>query len=551
MNIEILPTKSNVPTMRINGFYIHSSYNPIKEAKKLAEKHYVPNALHILYGYGLGYFAKELYEKFQFGEELLVIDPFQTIEDKDERIYFIDKENFEDIDKYLALMMNGGINVNYVESPNYNKFELETYAKVLEKVRNRKNSKKIENNTLNSLSNLWFENIIYNLYSATKDFSFKKLENNYDVPIVIAAGGPSLTKQLELVKKYRDKMILISAGSTVNSLIQADVVPDYIVNIDGSKENIRHYKELSNLKIPYIYGFHSTHEVRELFSEEGYYFGQLNINLDDEILSNIFEDDMVRVNGGTSVAVFCLALAVRMTTAPVALIGQDLAFTNNISHAENNRNYKEIKLEQHDLKKVKGYYDDVVLSDPSLISMKEDFEMLMSNFDGSYTIFNCTEGGAKINEMEQMPFDEFCAKYAQKIVSKVKSEKKSDNVRGLKYIEYLKEQIKIIDSIQKVVNNSLLILKKDKLKNYFNQKNVKILSKNNRIMEENIEKLNAPYIIEKVALNVSNNFLPQLNETKEEEFKRIYHQQAFLYESVIEHVSYMKEIIQKLLCEID
>lgn len=551
MNIEILSTKSNLPTMKIDGYYIHSSYNPLKEAEKFAEKHYVPNTVHILYGYGLGYFAKELYEKFQFGEELLVIDPFQIIEDKDERIYYIDKENFDEIDKYLALMMNGGINVNYVESPNYNKFQLETYAKVLEKIRNRKNSKKIENNTLNSLSNLWFENIVYNLYSATNDSSFKKLENKFDVPIVIAAGGPSLTKQLDTVKKYRDNMILISAGSTVNSLIQAEIIPDYIVNIDGSKENIKHYKELSDFNIPYIYGFHSTHEIRKLFSEEGYYFGQLNIDFNDEVISDIFERDIVSVNGGTSVAVFCLSLAVRMTTGPIALIGQDLAYTNNISHAKNNRNYKEIDLGQNDLKKIKGYYDDVVLSDPSLISMKEDFEMIMSGFDDSNTIFNCTEGGAKINHMAQMPFEEFCSKYAQDKVSKVESERQPNNVRGQKYINYLKEQIEILVSIQKVVNNSLLILKKDKLKNYFEQKNVKILSKNNRVMEEKIAQLNAPYIIEKIALSVSNNFLPQLNETKEEEFKRIYHQQSFLYESVIEHVTYMKETIQKLLNTIE
>lgn len=39
-----------------------------------------------------------------------------------------------------------------------------------------------------------------NLYYVHKDQSLKELYNKYDCPVILASGGPSLTKQLPLLK---------------------------------------------------------------------------------------------------------------------------------------------------------------------------------------------------------------------------------------------------------------------------------------------------------------------------------------------------------------
>ncbi|PKC53047.1 hypothetical protein RhiirA1_480136, partial [Rhizophagus irregularis] len=52
--VERLTAKSGVPTLKINDYYIHSKYDPIREAQQIAERQYTPHHAHIIFGYGCG-----------------------------------------------------------------------------------------------------------------------------------------------------------------------------------------------------------------------------------------------------------------------------------------------------------------------------------------------------------------------------------------------------------------------------------------------------------------------------------------------------------------
>lgn len=87
-----------------------------------------------------------------------------------------------------------------------------------------------------------------------------------------------------------------------------------------------------------------------------------------------------------------------ITTGPIALIGQDLAYTENLTHANNNKNQKSVDdsyFKKRNAFQVEGYFDDLVMTDYVFYSMKNSFEQIHKKIKHSASIFNCTEGGLK------------------------------------------------------------------------------------------------------------------------------------------------------------
>ncbi|WP_102692928.1 motility associated factor glycosyltransferase family protein [Rummeliibacillus pycnus] len=547
MNIEILPTKTEYKTMKIDGYFIHSSYNPIREAEKFAKSNYVAGKTHILYGYGLGYFALELLKHFQHKEKLIIIEPFLAIEEKRSDILYIDKNDIENVQLLLAKYIDITEPAVLLKSPNYDKIDQDKYLDIAKFVKNQVISNKVARNTINHFANQWFENIVHNLYFATKDYSIKELKDKYDCPIVIASGGPSLTKQLKYIKQYRDKMLLIAAGSTINSLLAANIVPDLVVSIDGGQPNLNHFKDLYTDEIMFMYGLTSKYEIREHFKAPSFFFGSEGEGVNSE-LAQVIKDPLVIVSGGSSVAVFCLTIASYITTGKIALIGQDLAYTNNQSHASNNKGAKILSKEEIEKRKIEieGYYGEKVYSDAPFITMKNDFELTMSILLKDREVFNCTEGGAKIEGMHQLSFKEFCETNCCHKVPLIDLPFKK-NTQSIAYLDYWENQLPLFDQTIKLLEDSLLVLKRDQYKQFFESKTIKQLDKNEELIEENISNLNLSRIMEKANLAVLTEFPAAADETKEQEFKRVYNQNEFLYTEFIDTLKVSKDIIQKFL----
>ncbi|ECY2131834.1 motility associated factor glycosyltransferase family protein, partial [Campylobacter jejuni] len=79
------------------------------------------------------------------------------------------------------------------------------------------------------------EQLIYNLpkmitHTAYQDL-LKKRENLSDTAIIVST-GPSLTKQLPILKKYANKATIISADSSYPILAKHDIKPDYVVSLE-------------------------------------------------------------------------------------------------------------------------------------------------------------------------------------------------------------------------------------------------------------------------------------------------------------------------------
>ncbi|MGE7695956.1 motility associated factor glycosyltransferase family protein [Lysinibacillus sp. NPDC094177] len=463
--INIEESKVKLPTLKYRGVYLHSKYDPENEAVNFIEKKYKPANIQILIGYGLGYIYKELVNRKSSKEKIIVIDPLisKTCGNTQDLI-LLEEINAVALKKFFNKHISVIDTLNIIISINYDKVLKENLKLILTMLEEKVKSNEIVENTIQFFSSQWHENYIKNLKFAIRDNPVGKLfKKKFTCPIVIASGGPSLTKQIPLIKKYRDKFILIAAGTTINSLIKNDIRPDFVISVDGGEINHKHFENLHIEDFPLIYCPTVHYGIREKF-KEGYYFLPL-IESDLQFHYSRFSNNEIDIiMDGSSVANYAYNLALLMTTGPVAMIGQDLAYTSGLTHAEGNLNKKNIRDNSEFSRKLierEGYFGEPVLTDNVFLQMRDIFEVVLQSFDANSRSYNCTEGGLKINSFNQITFVSFLKDFTNEPVQISKENIVSMSIQAqtlkkelAKDVSNIKELIKLFEKALNLLDNN-------------------------------------------------------------------------------------------------
>ncbi|MEK4244730.1 6-hydroxymethylpterin diphosphokinase MptE-like protein [Psychrobacillus sp. FSL K6-2684] len=556
-DIEKIITKSNELTVKVNGFFLHSKYDPKKEALQFVQKNYKANSLHILFGYGLGYFAEAFIDLLGINEELLVIDPLYDLLNSGivprVRVYRDIKEiGFnkildEKIEKYNR-------RIHVIQSPNYDKLANVGYKAMLEFVTEQAKLNRINENTIKFFAEDWQKNYLFNLYNGIGDKSLIDLKEKFDLPIVVVSGGPSLTKQLPLLNEVKDQFLIIAAGSTINTLLSFNISPDFVVSIDGSLANYNHFKDIYSKHITYIYSFTSHFGIRESFEKNAFIFNTLGKEKMKEHFESISNLEIPNIAGGGSVANFAFTVAAYISSGPIAIIGQDLAYTNNRTHAENNKYYKIIDEEfkkERGMFLTEGYYNDEVLTDYVFLSMKKSFESLLVLIEKEREVYNCTEGGIHLEGFEKLPFKEFCQRNLKnEIVKKVIPNYQFKHNRTI-LLDKMKKELDVYRKIKNYLIDNLRVLKSNNSNKYFLENILKKLNKNDEKLKKLIGEVSMISILDPITINIQNNFLPFPNETAIDSFQRVFNQNKVLYSSLIEALDMTVGFTQELISKIE
>lgn len=537
ITIKYLPTKNGEETIELNGLLLHSKYNPIKEAQRIVEKEYEENYVHVLFGYGAGHIASALGEKLNGTEKIIIVEPFlKELNINDE--YVIGMDDYKKIKELIsAKLENYSREIKVICSPNYEKLATLEYKNLLQLVKDLQRENQVDENTIRFGSESWQENYIKNLVYAFEDMSLKELEKKYDCPVVIASGGPSLTKQMPYLKKIRNNIVLIAAGSTINSLLKNEIEPDYVVTIDGGIANYNHFKGLKLEKTVLLYGMSSHYQIQQEYDGQRYALLTTNDFRVGEHMKEKYKIDLPYMAGGGSVAHFAFTIAMFITSGPIALIGQDLAFTNNETHAGNNKHHKVIDrdyLQSRDAFEVEGYLGDKVMTDYVFYSMKQAFEHLHEACYHESPIYNCTEGGIKLQGFKQISFNEFIHNYVKNIIIEPINEKNKKKAQFTLLIEQLNQEIIVYNKIEKNLQDALSLLKINKQLGYFKQSVLKKLDKIDRKTKEYFEMIMMDRIVEPLTVDVLRNYKAKSKETSKESFERVYNQNLELYMRLLE-----------------
>lgn len=555
LKIEIIKAKNNINTIKINGYLLHSKYDPIREAEKFANINYKPGCVHVVFGYGLGYYLQELKKMFNNNEQLICVEPITEINTNENHFDVLIRGYDEaNIKQMLKVLLTKDINVNFLCSPNYDKLFPKQYKNFIEILKNRIELNKIDENTIYKFSKDWMGNYLNNISKSFLDEDISLLQQKYREPIVVASGGPSLTKQIPLLREHREKYILIAAGSTINTLMNYELEPDFVVSIDGGINNYNHFKKKKLSRTRLIYSLFNHYRIRESFENQCYYFLSQDLYNLEPHLKKFLSVAPTTLLGGGSVATYALSFGRYISSGPIAIVGQDLAYTDNKSHAEFNNNFEIIKEISTGKFMVDGYNGEKVLTDLAFFSMKETFEILIQQLKDNDEIFNCTEGGVLINGLRNMEFNNFCTNYFKTKTKTVIN----NNLYTSNSITRKKEEIKLTlledlenyEVLIKLIIDNLTKLKEAKRIKEFTFLINEGMKENERKLNNIIKKLPISIILEGISLRTVKYFNEVKDEKVEDSFERVYMQNEFFFTNLKNDVkdcmSITKNIINNL-----
>lgn len=563
----------DLPILKVNGYRLQSRYNPIKEAENTVSEFFKKHHLHILFGLGNLYLYMEIIKKLSENEFLIIYEPskilFDEIENskilKDllnhEQVITVIDDGKQDLSTILFKHMVKFDKRIIVEiSPNYKNIFPTQCKAFLECVKETALKKHVEKNTQFSFATEWQKNLILNIKNGFEATSLNVLKQKLTCPVIVVSGGPSLIKQLPFLKENANKCFIICAGSTINTLLKNDITPDLIITIDGGEPNYQHFKDLNISHIPIVYSMHVHTKIPSMHKGKKLLIHNVTSSNHHMMLEKLLEHKIVEFYGGGSVANFALEVANFITSGPICLIGQDLAYTNMQSHASGNTFHKVISEEDIKMRKmfyVEGYYGDQVLTDIVFSSMRDDFMTLVNLLNLEDRLFNCTEGGINIKGIKKIPFNEFIQTYCgneimeeKMLVHKVYISRNQNDWNGLK------KRVSLIKSILKKAKNNcnkaLRILEESSIITYKNNRKLNELDK---LLMKSLKNDFLSYIVQPIIHDVKHNFLEKDEETEIEKNNRIHSQSLTLYKGILESIDsvipYLEESIIEIQSELE
>ncbi|EHP3243020.1 motility associated factor glycosyltransferase family protein, partial [Campylobacter coli] len=254
------------------------------------------------------------------------------------------------------------------------------------------------------------EQFVYNLPQMITHPSYKELlskRKNLSDTAIIVSTGPSLTKQLPLLKKYASKATIFCADSSYPILAKHGIKPDYVCMLERTEltaEFFNHDFGEFDKDIVFICAGVVHPKAIE-------YLKGRNLVITQKVLAfpyYINLKDFSYAAVGLSVAHTLSYLATYLSHKNIIFIGQDLAYAENgNSHPDdyqNSANY-ESQMYEHILTEAYGGNGKVETHSIWLL-FKNWFEneMIPNTRKMGITTYNCTEGGARIEGTIEKPF---------------------------------------------------------------------------------------------------------------------------------------------------
>ncbi|EFU2374673.1 motility associated factor glycosyltransferase family protein, partial [Campylobacter jejuni] len=302
---------------------------------------------------------------------------------------------------------------------------------------------------------------LQNIPSMLESIPFQRIlserKNKFENAIVVSA-GPSLAKQLPLLKAYQDKAVIFCADGALSMLEKEGIIPDYVTNLDFTDLAMKFFQNKENLKQSIIALECATHPnvARSLKAEN------CMIILRNKALYQRFNlSDFGYIDTGTHVSHFSYTLALALGFKNIIMIGQDLAFdekgnshSQGFSYGEQFSGEKTVPTLKTQAYAGKGE----VLTHITWNDYRIKLEYLFACNSKEAKFYNATEGGARINFTEELSFKECCEKLLTKFKPKFELPKSLTKNRSDKLLVKFKEKIqKDQENAKRFLNDALAL----------------------------------------------------------------------------------------------
>ena len=413
---EILKVQRNNQTLYLAGKR-SASLAAANQIKFLGKIEY--SAPIFMVGIGTGCYLQEIFKEVPKKNDNMVMVYEPSFSIFYEQLFHVDiEELFED--RIVALLVEGineeGIKplikqmlrgdrvscMRHFILPNYNEIcpeKVLDFQKVLKDVAEEY---LVNINTVQAFSKVAVENMLKNADYVRTGYQAKQLMEAIprEMPAIIVSAGPSLNKNIEELKKAKNKAFIIAVDTAMKPLLRNGIIPDMYAIIDGTKPlELVAVEESRN--IPLLSEVRAAHAVMDYHKGKKFFFREFTPYFDRMYEMNHKEWAAMDVGGSVATAAFSLACYLGLGT--VIMVGQDLALTGNKTHADGTFKEKMEELDTSKMKMVPGNVEEKVPTRPDFDHYRiwfEDFIARWKNMYPNFRVINATEGGAKIKGTE-------------------------------------------------------------------------------------------------------------------------------------------------------
>ena len=474
---------------------IHSAYNPIREAQRAVDSFKKGRAnLIVVCGMGLAYHIQLLKKKFS-GCTVMAIE-------RDSEVVRITRDTYPHHLEHVPVIAAGDDLSTIFEAMDMSTFSGAAYyfhrpSYLIDKTFYDNLIKDINQYVSSKLSDLltrfefeerWIENILANLHRVFRAAPVSSLFGRFaGYPGIIVSAGPSLRRNVHLLRDLRDKALIVSVDTAIKILQKNDINPHIIMTLDSQKHSLKHFLGLRDQEPILIADMVSSPKVvdhyggRLFMSTTSKYYNDSKGNLKRETIPLIewiekYIDPIGDIQSGGSVATSIFDLLLNLGCNPIILIGQDLAYTGREIHCSgthhnegwipaSNRFSNLDTINQNIIRKRMIKYVEAYGGRGRVIS-DFVFDLYKTWFTDSakkvpVSVFNATEGGARIDNTIESSLSELVQSLTAPreqpdgILSEAFSDRHSVNAENLRrgIASAIEEMIRIKETSEQYLKN--------------------------------------------------------------------------------------------------
>ena len=432
---KLITSNNKLPNLLIkHGSKLDTAYSiedPKKDIKNLIKDISLNKEdITILVGFGLGYTVKYMLNKLEKGHKIVVIEPVARMILLAFSMYNFEKyiqngtliivaPGEQEIAMVIGFLDNAMVIENwYIIINKYTRMRPDEYSKLTKLTIELINQAKCNIGTVEGNGKQIADNDISNLPYVIRYRGVNELKDLYKgKPAVLVSTGPSLQKNIHELFEIKDKVIIIAVAQALRALLAYDIRPDFICSVDFGKVNISHLKGLMDSDVPFVVLNRTYAPILMSYKGPKFIVSSLSPGF-DKTASGLITNRGSLDQGG-SVAHLCFSLAYHLGCDPIMLLGQDLAYENDESHIsladtggkliktpdgqllwkvtdQRSHLHKDPYHSMGSPVNVPAYFGGAVKTNVGLASFITSFEAMAKKYKKNRTLYNCTEGGAKI-----------------------------------------------------------------------------------------------------------------------------------------------------------
>lgn len=557
------------------NIYLNSRYNSTNEAHKYMEQYFdMPEeSLLIMYGLSNASYVREFLKNSEKNIICLIYEPspdifMQVIRNIDitdiiesSRVHIAVEGFNEDSFSYILegrIQIHNTTTNKHIELPHYVELFPEGYERFKQETVDLYEKFYIVENTASKYGKKVVRNNIMNMRFIKGCRCLTDLIGKIpqDIPAIIVAAGPSLDKNVQLLKQAKGKAFIVVVDTAIKRVLKEGIIPDAIITIDMIKP-LKLFEGEAISDIPLLADMDANYEVFDYVKPNNLVF----FSSDSVIWDKLFKStghELRTINSGGSVATSAISVMMELGIKRIVFIGFDLGFSENKAYA--GAEAKKVEYNPDHYVYVEGICEEKILVRRDYYNYLRWVESVAGRFT-EFEFIDATEGGTKKKNTKIMTLQEVIDKYCTKEVDiaavfnecpRVFDEANENTITDV--LDNMKRNLK---NMRKKLSDCAADCRRGKLILESGENNIRELKRINANIEkvdELIEDCDERVYLYKYLTDAEANMMKDMYIVEEDHIQesiRMYEKSRDYYEAIIEAIPQLIDIIDDCKREIE